>query len=287
MKTSIANSGIARISIGIFLFSTFSFMWVLPLYTQTTVESKADLTPQAQTSTNAAATSHENKVPPGSILPAVLRTPLSFDKCKIGQIVRAKIAQDVPLPDGSKIGKGSQIEGHILETTPTTNGTGREISIQFDNLKIAGRWFPIKTNLRAIAGFMLVLDASVPKEAPAEGTPFDWLPTTQIGGDSVYGLWGPVMSWQDTSEVVGKSVGDGILARPKSKEGTICRGIVGGNDHQQALWVFSTDACGSYGIEHLKIVHAGRTAPAGMIVLASATQNVKLRTGDGLLLRVD
>jgi len=144
----------------------------------------------------------------------------------------------------------------------------------------------VVTSLRAIAGFMTVIESGVPDEAPAEGAPYTWLPTTQIG-DSVYGVWGPVMSWNDASEVVGKSVGDGVLARPKAKEGTSCRGELEGNDTPQALWVFSTDACGAYGIEHLNIVHAGRTHPVGTIVLASETQNVKLRNGDGLLLRVD
>jgi hypothetical protein len=62
---------------------------------------------------------------------------------------------------------------------------------------------------------------------------------------------------------------------------------VEGNDSPQALWVFSTDACGIYGIERLRIVHAGRTEPVGKIVLAGETPNVKLRNGDGLLLRVN
>src|SRR5271166_3203496 len=87
----------------------------------------------------------------------------------------------------------------------------------------------VVTSLRAIAGFMTVIESGVPDEAPAEGAPYTWLPTTQIG-DSVYGVWGPVMSWNDASEVVGKSVGDGVLARPKAKEGTSCRGELEGND---------------------------------------------------------
>jgi hypothetical protein len=229
----------------------------------------------------------ENKVPAGTILPVVLRTSFSFDKCKSGQFLRGRIAQDVPLPNGSKIPKGAQIDGHIVEVSPATSRPGAKVSIQFDKLYVAGKWILIVTNLRAIAGFMTVLEAGVPEEAPSEGSPYDWLPTTQIGGDSVYGLRGPVMSREHTSKVVGKSVGDGVLARANAKEGTMCRGAIGGNDSPQALWVFSTDACGTYGIEHLKIVDAGRTAPEGTIVLVSEAQNVKLRNGDGLLLRVD
>jgi hypothetical protein len=236
---------------------------------------------------SAAATADENKVPTGTILPVVLRTTFSFENCKPDQTLRGQIAQDVPLANGSTIRKGSLIEGHIVEVTPAASGNGAKVSIRFDKLYLAGRWVPLVTNLRAIAGFMTVLEASIPEESPSEGTPYEWLPTTQIGGDTVYGARGPVMSGENTSEVVGKSVNNGVLARVSAKEGTRCRGAINGNDYPQALWVFSTDACGIYGIEHLNIAHAGRTAPSGTIVLASETHNFKLRSGDGLLLRVD
>jgi hypothetical protein len=237
--------------------------------------------------THSERTSQENKIPRGTILPVVLRTSFELDRCKPGELLRGQIAQQVPLPNGATIRRGSRIEGRIVEVMPAGGRTAAKVAMQFDRLNVKGKWIPVVTNLRAIAGFMTVIEAGVPDEAPAEGAPHDWLPTTQIGGDSVYGMWGPVMSWNDASEVVGKSVGDGVLARPRSKEGAECRGELEGNDNPQALWVFSTDACGVYGIEHLNIVHAGRTDPVGKIVLASETRNVKLKNGDGLLLRVN
>jgi hypothetical protein len=173
-----------------------------------------------------------------------------------------------------------------VEAVANSNGTGTTVTIQFDELQMAGKWVSIVTELRAIAGSMAVQAAAVPVEAPGEGSTYVWLPTTQIGGDSVYGLGGPVMSAQGGSKVIGKSVADGVLVQVSAKEGAGCRGDMG-NNHPQALWVFSGDACGAYGIEHLKIAHAGRTDPKGRIVLASDDQKLKLRVGDALLLRVD
>ncbi len=72
-----------------------------------------------------------------------------------------------------------------------------------------------------------------------------------------------------------------------AKGGTKCRGDMNDNDSLQAMWVFSSDACGAYGIEHLTITHAGRTDPKGTIILASDVDKLSLRNGDGLLLRVN
>jgi hypothetical protein len=243
--------------------------------------------PGTQTQTASRGSSVLTEVPLGTILPVVLRTSVSFEKCTPGQILHGKIAQDVPVPSGSKIRKGTAIEGHVVEVKRNTIGDGKRVTIQFDKLNVAGKWVPVVTNLRAIAGFMTVEAAQIPDEAPSEGSPYNWLPTTQIGGDSVYGVRGPVMSANDTSKVIGKSVGDGVLAQVSANEGAGCRGTLDSNDHLQALWVFSGDACGIYGIEHLKIAHAGRTNPRGTIVLVSETRKLSLRNGDGLLLRVD
>jgi hypothetical protein len=235
---------------------------------------------QAQTEKNAASTSD---IPAGTILPVVLSTTLSFEKSKPGQILRGKIAQDVPLPNGTKIRRGSTVEGHIADVTPGATGAGPKVTIQFDKVYMDGQWVRLLTDLRAIAGFVAVQQASVPTEAPAEGSPYEWLPTSQIGGDTVYGRGGEVIS---DSKVIGKSLnGGGVLVQVRAKEGTSCRGEINGSP--QALWVFSGDACGVYGIEHLKIDHAGRSVPQGTIVLASETPKLKLSAGDGLLLRVD
>lgn len=127
---------------------------------------------------------------------------------------------------------------------------------------------------------------AVPSEAPGGGSTYVWLPTKQIAGDSVYGLHGRVTRAEDSSKVIGKSAPGGVVVEVRAKEGAGCRSDIG--DHRpQAVWVFSADACGVYGIEHLKVVHAGRTDPLGKILLASDNDKLKLRDGDTVLLRIE
>jgi hypothetical protein len=230
--------------------------------------------------------SSSGKIPGGTILPVILRSGFSLDKVKPGQLLHGEIAQEVPLGNGAKIRKGAKVEGHVVEVTAASNGAGNTAKIQFDKVNIAGQWTLVVTDLRAIAGFMTVIDAGVPIEAPTEGSPYNWLPKEQIGGDVDYGVDGPVRS-ADDSKLVGKFLGNGVLGQVSATEGSKCRGPVDNNNNPQALWVFSSAACGVYGIEHLRVEHAGRTDPLGTIVLVSDARNLKLRDGDGLLLRVN
>jgi hypothetical protein len=226
-------------------------------------------------------------IPRGTILPVRLNSSLSSSKAKPGQMISATVMQDVPLQNGDKIPRGSKILGHILDRNAATTSSRATISFQFDKLVASHQTIPVTTNLRAIAGFMEVLAAQTPPIGPGESDVFRWLTTVQIGGDVVYGAGGPVTRGDDPSQVVGKSVDHGVLSRISAKEGTKCRGDVYGNDSPQALWVFSSDACGVYGIAHLEISHAGRTSPEGLIVVSSADGSVNVRSGAGLLLRVD
>ncbi len=225
-------------------------------------------------------------IPNGTILPVRLNSTISSATCKPGQVVSGRIMQNVLLASGGKIREGSKIIGHIVEVTPATTGAQPRISLQFDKLVFSNQNISIVTNLRAIAGFMQILYAQTPEAGPGESDVFDWLTTIQIGGDVVYGVGGPVASAENANQIVGKEVNGGVLARVRAKEGTNCRGAIDGNDSPQALWVFSTDACGVYGLEHISIAHAGRTDPTGVIVLTSNNGKLKIAAGTGMLLRV-
>ena len=131
---------------------------------------------------------------------------------------------------------------------------------------------------------MEVEDAQVPPTGTDRGTPWAWMTTSQIGGEVVYGQGGPVTHG---SQVVGQAAPGGVLVRLSAKPGTSCRGPVDDNDRLQALWVFSSDACGTYGFSDLEIAHAGRTVPLGQITLESKHGRIHVSSGSGLLLRVN
>jgi len=225
-------------------------------------------------------------VPRGTILPVRLNATLSSARGKPRQIIAARIMQDVPLPNDSKIPKGSNVEGRIVEVVQGNGSSGASISVQFDKLRVSHRVIPIVANLRAIAGFMEVYAAQTPAVGPGFGDVFRWMTTTQVGGDVVYGDGGPVMSADNGEEVLGKSVDGGVLARVRANQKMGCRGEVDDEDTPQALWVFSSDACGPYGLEHVQISHAGRTDPVGVIILASDQGTLRIQSGAGMLLRI-
>src|ERR1700756_13214 len=93
-----------------------------------------------------------------------------------------------------------------------------------------------------LASALEVEFAQTPPIGPGESDVYDWLSTTQVGGDVVYGKWGQVTN--GAGVVVGRSVNNGVLVQVTAKIGTACRGAIEGNDRLQALWVFSSDACG-------------------------------------------
>jgi hypothetical protein len=228
--------------------------------------------------------SAKNAIPAGTILPVQLSSSLDSRKSKPGQIITARIMQNVPFAAGARIRAGAKVFGQIIDVVPVQRGSGARIVFRFDRLVSSNRTIPLTTNLRALASMMEVHDAEVPTSGPDRGTSSNAWTTIQVGGEVVYRGGGPVVHG---AEIVGKPVFDGVLVRVKSEPGTDCPGSDEGNDQPQALWVFSSDACGVYGFADITIAHAGRTDPVGEIVVTTNESRLKVPSGSGMLLRVN
>jgi hypothetical protein len=259
-------------------FSFFAFLILAPLLAPPVFAQSAG------PATERLAEPHELRIPVGTILPARLNHGLSSKSAKPGQVVTARIMQEVPLPNQENIPEGAKLLGKIVSVERAGNGTRGKITFRFDTLAIHQRTIPIAVSLRALAGFMEIQFAQTPVFSPGFGTPYLWANTRQIGGDEVYGVGGPVTN--QSSEWIGKGVYGGVLVHVHAQPDSRCRGPLDSEDRLQALWVFSSDACGVYGIPGVIIDHAGRTEPLGEITLLADQEELLVRGASGMLLRV-
>jgi len=189
--------------------------------------------------------------------------------------------QQIRITPGFSVPAGSRVEGKIVNVVPASQSGESQATLRFDRVVAGKRVIPILADLRAIASFREVEEAQLPAFGGDRGTSSAAYTTVQIGGhDVVYRGGGPVM---EGSEEVGVPVPDGVLAEVRSSPGSGCRGPLEFNSPPQSLWLFSSDACGSFGFPDLKIARAGRRS--GEIVLTAA-RGLRIPKGSGLLLRV-
>jgi hypothetical protein len=219
-------------------------------------------------------------IPAGTALPVALNSTLNAKKDKPGQKIEARLMQDIPLPAGEKIKAGARVTGHIVEVTRLKGG-GYRMVLKFDQLTAGGRTMPLTVSARAIAASNSVFQAQVPINAVSDAESSNQWVMRQVGGETVNRRLGLVGS------------DDGIVGRyddgaPWGKLTTALDGdctAADGNGIEQALWVFSTSACGLYGLENIRLVHRGRTDPVGQIILESS-KDLRIGGGSGWFLLV-
>jgi hypothetical protein len=220
------------------------------------------------------------EIPVGTVIPVMLSSSLNAEKDKPEKEVQGRVMQEVRLPSGERIREGSRIIGHVANVTRGSSGTS--IVVRFEAIQEQGRKTPLKAGLLALASMASVHDAQIPISANSDLDPMSQWVTRQVGGDVVRRGWGKVRS---SDGVFGTWVGGNsvlITLTPNPNAG--CSGGPG-YDREQAVWIFSSAACGAYGLSDLTIARSGGISPPGDIVLTS-TRNVAIRGGSGWLLIV-
>jgi len=127
----------------------------------------------------------QDAIPAGTVLPVLLTSSLDSRKSKPGQVVTARLMQDVSLPADGKIPARAKVIGHVINIAAAPRG-GARIALQFDTVNFRKRTFDIVTNLRAMASMIEIQDAQIPTTGPGVGDDWEWMDTNQIGGDAVY-----------------------------------------------------------------------------------------------------
>src|ERR1700751_2698098 len=132
------------------------------------------------------------EVPAGTVLPVTLHGSLSTTKSKSGDFVKARVMQDIPLGEGSKIRAGSYVEGKVISVEAPSSGNPARITFQFDRIVTSKSAVPVTTNLRALASTLEVNSAQSPMYDDPGSSPYV-NNTRQIGGEIVFRGGGHVM----------------------------------------------------------------------------------------------
>ncbi len=225
----------------------------------------------------------QDEVPEGTIIPARLNTSLNSRKNKPGETVTARIMHDVVLQNG-RIPAGAKLLGHVKAASSYRTGAEARVDLYFDQIEFAHRSLPLNANLRALASLMEVEDAQVPPSGPDRGTPWGWTTRNLIGGEVAYGEGGPVS--RGTANL-GRALLDGAIMPVAANPSAGCPAEPYDHGTPQAFWVFSSDACGIYGVPRVQIAHRGRTDPTGVFSLRSRSSDFNIRAGSGILLRAN
>jgi len=218
-------------------------------------------------------------LPAGTALPVAVGSSLNAKSAKPGQAISGKLMQEVRLPSGAVLKKGSRVTGHVISAKKPGAG-GSSIEVQFDQLQDERQAIPLNVALRALASSAEVFNAGLPTGPSSTGEfSGNWI-TRQVGGELVFRGRGYVASNEGK---VGTWSGSGVWGKLQPADDCPASD---GNGVEQALWIFSTTACGTYGLEDAKLAQAGRTAPLGQITLESP-KDIEIRSGSGWLLLVN
>ncbi len=222
------------------------------------------------------------------VLPQSTAIPVRFDhsidtrKAKVGDAVTAKTIQVVILQDGKSIAKGSTLTGHVVslgvfsfDQTPYAHQKPSLLSIHFDTLRNGNADVPVNVSVRAIASTIDSREASYPHST----IDTDHLgETTMIGGATYTPLDKMIQS--EDGDAIAYNRKDGVFAR------LIASGSCEATDSEQAIGIFSPDACGAYGFGGDSLVATGRDG-SGTFTLALHGHSVKLYAGSTALLQVN
>jgi hypothetical protein len=225
-----------------------------------------------------------SQLPVGLILPVRLNDTLKVKDLQKGTILELRVMQDIPLPDRGKIPMKSLVRGSVVSAVKDSDGPGVHIALAFTQVVNKDQNFSIATSLRAIASYLAVRDAQTPLNGIDTGSPAGWANTVQIGGDIRYGDGGPVRNRH--KQRVGKGVLGGVLVHVSANPSLGCDGPIKSEDYLQALWVFSSDACGVYGMREVELSHSGNSDPVGEFTLHFEKVDFKLDAGMAFLFQV-
>ena len=235
-----------------------------------------------------ASLAHAITLPLQTALPITFTHTVDAANAKDGDVVTAKTMQVIVLPSGETLPKNTVIEGHVVnakaflfDETPYAKQQASELSIQFDRLVDHGVATPIVVNVRAIANSAEAWDA----EKPHGTDESDSVGTMELIGGGHYSPVGDKVYSGDDEDIIGYNKKHGVFARLLPAEYAGKQGGLSCEETQseQAVGIFSPEACGAYGYSTVSISNG---PVPGSFRLASTHSTIKLYNGSAALIEV-
>ncbi len=202
---------------------------------------------------------------PGGTIVAELAKSVDAKKAKADDKIEARLTMDLLSHGKVEIPRGAKIIGHITDAkTGVKQAPGSMVEIAFDRIVLkGGREIPLKATIQALGAPLQISGTS------SDGIPDASTESPNLNGNMPDGMGNP-----------GRNASTGYPSRPASTLG----GLGGPADNGQNK--NSTPPLGptSQGVVGMKGISLSNTAQGSAI--SSATENIHLRGGTQLVLRV-
>ena len=225
-------------------------------------------------------------------VPVVFPHTLDASKATVGHTITAKTIQLVQLPDGTQLPKGSVLLGHVtaarafsFDPAPYAAQQPSILSVKFDKVTTnGGATIQVSVAARVLANRIESDNASIAHRLDetdsVDGT------RVLVGGDTFNPLEKPIVNSQ--GDIVGYNRRDGVFARllPAQYTSRYSQLKCEGNDAEQAVAIFSANACGLYGFPDDYLTDNGSHQSQDSFRLESRKHSVKIDARSTALLQV-
>ena len=235
-------------------------------------------------------TKAQDPAPAATTIPVIFTQTIDVARAHTGDAVIARTMQEVKLPDGTQLPKGSIVRGHIVEVrafsfdaTPYAVQQPSVLSIHFDQVLTKNGAKTVSASVRALANRLLAEEAISPHrtdDTDAVGT------MVLIGGGSFNPLSKEVLT--DDGDIIGYNRKGRVFARllPAEYQSRYSHFACKGSGGEQSVAIFSPMACGAYGFDSMYMAENGSGERPGTFRLESRHRSVKLYTHSAALLEL-
>lgn len=249
---------------------------------QASTNNSASAAGSAKAGRNSADVSSAGKLSSGTRIDSTLTKPLDAKKCKPGDAVEARAAQDVKQDGRVVLKKGTRLMGHVTEAQARASGQSESrLGIVFDHAVTKnGQQMPLNATIQALA----VTQSSAMANAGADDAMASGAAMGSASGGARGGVLGGATSTVGAATGTVMNTAGSVPATAGTNLGAMAHstGAVGGLTSSGRL---ATNSSGVFGLQGISLTSAASGETQSSMIVSS-TKNVHLESGTQMLLMV-